>query len=116
LIAESISAVQKNLEISTSYKRKWEDLDESATDSAILGLRVNGTFFFFYNVIVSRPILFAMKLKWPASEDTLIKMLGGSEGLNFLVSEHRVVIVTILDAWRADIEKKGRDSVRRLSV
>ena len=118
LIAESISAVQKNLETSTSCKRKWEQLveEESATDSTVLGLRVNGTFFFFYNILVSRPILSAMKLKGPASEDTLIKMVGGSEGLNFLVPEHREVIVTILDAWRVDIEKKGRDSVRRLST
>jgi hypothetical protein len=121
LIAESISAVQKNLETSTSTscKRQWEQLEEeSATvsDSTVLGLRVDGTFFFFYNIIVSRPILSAMKLKGPASEDTLIKMVGGSEGLHFLVPEHRKVIITILDAWRVDIEKKGRDSVRQLST
>jgi hypothetical protein len=42
-------------------------------------------------------------------------MVGGSEGLNFLDPAQRAVIITILDAWRADIEKKGRDSVRRLS-
>eukprot|EP01036_Dinobryon_divergens_P032763 gene32764-42421_t len=113
-IAESISAVQKNLETSTSCKRKWEELVESATDSFILGLRVNGTFFFFYNILVSRPILSAMKSKGPASEDTLIKMVGGSEGLNFLVPEQREVIITILDAWRVDIEKKGRDSLHNI--
>ena len=116
LMAESISAVQKNLETSTSCKRKWEKLDESIGDSAMLGLRVNGTFFFFYNINVSRPILSAMKFKGPASEDTSMKMVGGSEGLNFLDPAQREVIITILDAWRADIEKKGRDSVRRLST
>ena len=115
LMAESISAVQKNLETATSCKRKWEELDESIGDSAMLGLRVNGTFFFFYNINVSRPILSAMKFKGPASEDTSMKMVGGSEGLNFLDPAQREVIITILDAWRADIEKKGRDSVRRLS-
>ncbi len=82
----------------------------------MLGLRVNGTFFFFYNISVSRPILSAMKFKGPASEDTSMKMVGGSEGLNFLDPVQREVIITILDAWRSDIEKKGRDSVRRLST
>lgn len=115
LMAECISAVQKNLETSTLCKRKWEELEES-TDSPMLGLRVNGTFFYFYNINVSRPILSAMKFKGPASEDTIIKMVGGSEGLNFLVPAHREKIITILDAWRADIEKKGRDSLRRLST
>ncbi len=115
LMAECISAVQKNLETSTLCKRKWEELEES-TDSPMLGMRVNGTFFYFYNINVSRPILSAMKFKGPASEDTIIEMVGGSEGLNFLVPAHREKIITILDAWRADIEKKGRDSLRRLSI
>lgn len=115
LMAESISAVQKNLQTLTSCKRKWEELDESTADSEILGLRVNGTFFYFYIINVSLPILSAMKFKGPASEYTSMKMVGGSEGLNFLDPEQREGIITILDAWRSDIEKKGRDSVRRLS-
>ncbi|RZA06965.1 MAG: hypothetical protein EOO68_04125 [Moraxellaceae bacterium] len=115
LVAESISAVQKNLETSASCKRKWQELEESTADSAMLGLRVNGTLFYFYNINVSRPILSAMKMKGPASIDTIMKMVGGSEGLNFLDPVQRKMIITILDAWRSDIEKKGRDSVRRLS-
>jgi hypothetical protein len=117
LMAESISAVQRNLETSTSCKRKWEELDEHIDNDSttILGLRVNGTLFYFYNINVSPSILSAMKNKGPAPDDTLIKMVGGSEGLNFLDPTQRVAIITILDAWRADIEKKGRNSVRRLS-
>jgi hypothetical protein len=42
-------------------------------------------------------------------------MVDGSKGLDFLVPEQLEVIITILDAWRVDIEKKGRDSLRRLS-
>ena len=112
LVAQAISAVQRNMETTTSQKRKWEDLDESST---ILGMRVNGTFFYFYNVNVSTPILTAMKLKTSPAEGTTMKMVGGSEGLNFLIPTQREQIITILDAWRADIEKKGRESVRRLS-
>jgi hypothetical protein len=83
----------------------------------MLGLRVrNGTFFYFYNINVpiSRPILSAMKPKGPALESTKIKMVGSSEGLNFLDPLQRGQIITILDAWRADIKEKSRESVRRL--
>lgn len=116
LMAESISAVQRNMETSTACKRKWEDLGESTGDSTMLGMRVNGTFFYFYNIEVSQNILSAMKLKTAAGTRTTMKMVGGSEGLNLLDPAQREIIITILDAWRDDIEKKGRESVRRLSL
>eukprot|EP01031_Cornospumella_fuschlensis_P031748 gene31748-38375_t len=92
LMAESISAVQRNLEMSASCKRKWQDVEDSNPDSAmILGLRVNGTFFYFYRINVSRPILSAIKMKGPALTHTIIKMVGGSEGLNFLDKVQRAM-------------------------
>mmetsp|Transcript_23506 Transcript_23506/g.32184 ORF Transcript_23506/g.32184 Transcript_23506/m.32184 type:complete len:305 (+) Transcript_23506:146-1060(+) len=101
LMAESISAFQVNLDISDPYKRKWEELEESVTDSVILGLRVNSItdeiLFYFYNINVSRPILSAMKLKGPASEYTLINSVGDHYGLHFLIPEQRKIIITILD-------------------
>ena len=67
-----------------------------------------GPFFSLYHIKVSRFILSSMNSKGPKLENIVMKMVGGSKGLDFLVPEQREVII-------ADIEKKGRDSLRRLS-
>lgn len=46
LIAESIAAIQNNLEVETSCKRKWEQLDDYRP-AAMWGLRVSYHYFFF---------------------------------------------------------------------
>ena len=97
LLANAIAAVQMNLELATSKKRKWENLNEIHIAGAeMLGLRVNGTYFNFFQLNISHSILSAMKNKRIASEHTIIKGVGG--GLDFMDPTERVVIITILDA------------------
>lgn len=116
LIAEAIAAIQNNLEIEISCKRKWEQL-EFYSPAAMWGLRVSYHYFFFYNIPVSASILSSMKNKCSAGESTNITYAYTSiDGLNILDSVHREIIITILDAWRADIEKKAMESARRLSL
>jgi hypothetical protein len=57
-----------------------------------------------------------MKSQGKAPQETLITMVGDSQGLDFLNLEHRKIIITILDAWKAKIEIKGKISLRRESI
>lgn len=81
LLANAIAAVQMNLELATSKKRKWENIKERHIAGAeMLGLRVNGTYFYFYQLNISH-------------------------SMDFMDPTQREVIISILDAWRTDTDR-----------
>jgi len=89
--------------------------NDSTSNSAVIGVRVNGLKFWFYRINNPDHLLNAMSSKVTANEQTDVDKLGGSDGLNFLVLNDRRLIITILDRICRTFKEEGILSTRRNS-
>ena len=77
----------------------------------LLGVRVNGTRFFFYSITVTERIETAMESRTPPAEETVMYGAGDGAGYDFLIEKDRKVIITILSLMYAHISAAGASEV-----
>jgi hypothetical protein len=114
LVAELIAMAQANAEDeANNYGAEMKGVNAPP----IIGVRVNGLRFWFYRVDNTNNLLNAMASNSSASEATKIKKLVGEDknGLNFLVSADREIIIRTLAAVCDQFRSNGLSAKRRQS-
>jgi len=81
----------------------------------VVGVRVNGFHFCFYQIDDPQHLLNAMTTKLAANEWTTVSKLGGPLGLSFLKPDERTTIIHTLDDICSLFKVEGLHSVRRNS-
>jgi hypothetical protein len=81
----------------------------------VVGVRVNGLHFWFYQIDDPQHLLNAMTTKLAANEWTTVSKLGGPLGLSFLKPDERTTIIHTLDDICSLFKVEGLHSVRRNS-
>jgi hypothetical protein len=113
LIAEAIASCQQNQYMeSPSKKQKLVD-DGCQKVEDIFGVRVSGTFFYFYIIPVSTSVLTAMESM--ASTRVETKVIKVERSLNFLVDGDRETIIHILCTMKTIIMDQSGGHGRRNS-
>lgn len=128
LIAELIAIHQNNL-FAVAKKRKVEDGDDGNESKStiknenLVGIRVNGLKFFFYNFTMTESLSQAMTSSKQAIAETTVTRFGDTQplldapprGLNFLYPPDREIIIDTLIEIKCIVSKQGRTSDRRNS-
>jgi len=97
-------------------KAKAEKLkldSNSSTEIFFLGVRVNGTIFHFHAVGQCEEIMMCLEMLTEATNTTNTFRL--EDGFDFMVAQHRQVIIYVLDKFRLHISDAGSNSVRQNS-
>lgn len=121
MIAEAIANFQQNdIIVGGDTVETALEVANTSTDETLdelLGVRVNGCRFWFYNIPITKSIVTAMKnmRSVPDPIVTSVKKFGGPSGLDFTDPEHRGMIIEILDKMKQIVQEEGAKSKRRRS-
>jgi hypothetical protein len=89
---------------------------EPTDNIPILGVRVNGNYFFFYAITISEDIEAALDSCTVAKKSTALYRLGDENGLNFMNANDRKVIVRVLSLMLDQIKAMGATAERQFSI
>lgn len=129
LLAEIISVHQANSQIREEHVAKARKLKDGSSSSKgielmetdekeeqIVGVRVNGSRFWFYVASIGSAIDNAMASQTTACDSTTVYKLGGEDGFDFCFAEHREAIIKVLDTICRSLISIGPSRGRLSSV